>query len=136
MTTPVTASSLAQALTAEALTRARRRLLTGHPDPTRANAPTSASLTVDQLRVLRCERLGADGKKILVDAYEAACQRSVTGALPGYSGSWRRHITHSAQMLARVRSSLAALISEGDEPSTSTPSAHPTPTTPTYSAQP
>ena len=31
--------------------------------------------------------LGSDGKKILVDAYEAACQRSVTGALPGYSGS-------------------------------------------------
>ena len=26
--------------------------------------------------------LGADGKIILVDAYEAACQRSVTGALP------------------------------------------------------
>ena len=45
--------------------------------------------------------LGSDGKKILVDAYEAACQRSVTGALPGYSGSWRRHIAHSAQMLAR-----------------------------------
>ena len=47
-------------------------------------------------------RLDADGKKILVDAYEAACQRSVTGALPGYSGSWRRHIAHSAQMLARA----------------------------------
>ncbi|WP_315298988.1 CRISPR-associated endonuclease Cas1 [uncultured Actinomyces sp.] len=46
--------------------------------------------------------LGADGKKNLVDAYEAACQRSVTGALPGYSGPWRRHITHSAQMLARA----------------------------------
>ena len=46
--------------------------------------------------------LGSDGKKILVDAYEAACQRSITGALPGYSGSWRRHITHSAQMLARA----------------------------------
>ena len=46
--------------------------------------------------------LGADGKKILVDAYEAACQRSITGALPGYSGSWRRHIAHSAQMLARA----------------------------------
>ena len=46
--------------------------------------------------------LGSDGKKILVDAYEAACQRSVTGALPGYSGSWRRHIAHSAQMLARA----------------------------------
>ena len=38
--------------------------------------------------------LGADGKKILVDAYEVASQRSVTGALPGYSGSWRRHIAH------------------------------------------
>ena len=46
--------------------------------------------------------LGGDGKKILVDAYEAACQRSVTGALPGYSGSWRRHIAHAAQMLARA----------------------------------
>ena len=46
--------------------------------------------------------LGSDGKKILVDAYEAACQRSVTGALPGYSGSWRRYIAHSAQMLARA----------------------------------
>ena len=46
--------------------------------------------------------LDGDGKKILVDAYEAACQRSVTGALPGYSGSWRRHIAHSAQMLARA----------------------------------
>ena len=40
--------------------------------------------------------------RIIVDAYEAACQRSVTGALPGYSGSWCRHITHSAQMLARA----------------------------------
>lgn len=46
--------------------------------------------------------LGGDGKKILVDAYEAACQRAVTGALPGYSGPWRRHIAHSAQMLARA----------------------------------
>ena len=45
--------------------------------------------------------LGGDGKKILVDAYEAASQRSVTGALPGYSGSWRRHTAHSAHMLAR-----------------------------------
>ena len=46
--------------------------------------------------------LSSDGKKILVDAYEAACQRSVTGALPGYSGPWRRHIAHAAQMLARA----------------------------------
>ena len=53
--------------------------------------------------------LGSDGKKILVDAYEAACQRSVTGALPGYSGSWRRHIAHSAQMLAHA-------IAEPDHP--------------------
>ena len=45
--------------------------------------------------------LGGDGKRILVDAYEAACQRSITGALPGYSGAWRRHIAQSAQMLAR-----------------------------------
>ena len=29
--------------------------------------------------------LGSDDKKILVDAYETACQRSVTGALPGYT---------------------------------------------------
>ena len=40
--------------------------------------------------------------RIIVNAYEACAQRSVTGALPGYSGSWRRHITHSAQMLARA----------------------------------
>ncbi|EJN53120.1 CRISPR-associated endonuclease Cas1 [Actinomyces sp. ICM58] len=53
--------------------------------------------------------LGSDGKKILVDANEAACQRSVTGALPGYSGSWRRHIAHAAQMLARA-------IAEPDHP--------------------
>ena len=50
----------------------------------------------------RSPTLNSEEPKILVDAYEAACQRSVTGALPGYSGSWRRHITHSAQMLARV----------------------------------
>ena len=52
MTIPDAASSLAEALTAEALTRARRRLLTAHPDPTRANTPTPGSLTDEQLRVL------------------------------------------------------------------------------------
>ena len=51
MTTPATASSLREALTPEALTRARRRLLTAHPDPTRANNPTPGSLTDEQLRV-------------------------------------------------------------------------------------
>ena len=39
MTTLATTSSLRDALTPEALTRARRRLLTAHPDPTRANTP-------------------------------------------------------------------------------------------------
>lgn len=52
MTTPATASSLRAALAPEALTRARRRLLTEHPNPTRANTPTPASPTDDQLRVL------------------------------------------------------------------------------------
>ena len=52
MTTPLTASSLREATSPEALTRARRRLLTAHPDPTRANTPTEGSLTDEQLRVL------------------------------------------------------------------------------------
>ena len=52
MTTPATTSSLRDALTPEALTRARRRLLTAHPDPTRANTPTPGSLTDEQLRLL------------------------------------------------------------------------------------
>ena len=52
MTTPATASSRREATSPEALTRARRRLLTAHPDPTRANTPTPGSLTDKQLRVL------------------------------------------------------------------------------------
>jgi len=52
MTAPATASSLREATSPEALTRARRRLLTAHPDPTRANTPTPGSLTDEQLRVL------------------------------------------------------------------------------------
>ena len=52
MTTLATASSLREATSPEALTRARRRLLTAHPDPTSANTPTSGSLTDEQLRVL------------------------------------------------------------------------------------
>jgi len=52
MTTPATASFLREATSPEALTRARRRLLTAHPDPTRANTPTPGSLTDEQLRVL------------------------------------------------------------------------------------
>lgn len=52
MTTLATTSSLRKAIIPEVLTRARRRLLTAEPDPTRANTPTSGSLTGDQLRVL------------------------------------------------------------------------------------
>ena len=52
MTTLATASSLREATSPEALTRARRRLLTAHPDPTRANTPTPGSLTDEQLRLL------------------------------------------------------------------------------------
>ena len=52
MTTPATASSLREATSPEALTCARRRLLTAHPDPTRANTPTPGILTDEQLPVL------------------------------------------------------------------------------------
>ena len=52
MTTPATASSRREATSPEALTRARRRLLTAYPDPTRANTSTEGSLTDKQLRVL------------------------------------------------------------------------------------
>ena len=52
MTTPATASSLREATSPEALIRARRRLLTAHPDPTSLDTPMSGSLTDEQLRVL------------------------------------------------------------------------------------
>ena len=48
MTTPATASSLREATSPEALTRARRRLLTAHPDPTSANTPTPGSLAAER----------------------------------------------------------------------------------------
>lgn len=71
--------------------------------------------------------LGGDDKKILVDAYEAACQRSVTGALPGYSRPrrWRACARLWPPSSPTPKTS-----------STSTPSAHPASTTPTYSARP
>ena len=52
MTTLATASSLREATSPGALTRARRRLLTAQPDPTRANTPTPGRPTDEQLRVL------------------------------------------------------------------------------------
>ncbi|MBO3724934.1 CRISPR-associated endonuclease Cas1 [Actinomyces bowdenii] len=44
--------------------------------------------------------LTSEGRKVLVDGYEAALQRTTGGALPGFSGTWRRHIHHQAQRLA------------------------------------
>ena len=52
MTTLATTSSLREATSPEALTRARRRLLTVSPDPTGPNAVTQGSLTDEQLRLL------------------------------------------------------------------------------------
>ena len=52
MMTPATASSLREATSPEAHTRARRRLHTAHPDPTSSDTPTPGSLTDEQLRLL------------------------------------------------------------------------------------
>ena len=52
MTTPATASSLREATSPEALTRARRRLLTAYPDPTGPNVTTPGGLTDEQLRLI------------------------------------------------------------------------------------
>lgn len=46
--------------------------------------------------------LDKDGKKALVDGYEATLQRQVKGALPGFAGTWRRHIHHQARLLGRA----------------------------------
>lgn len=46
--------------------------------------------------------LGREGKKVLVDGYEATLQRHVKGALPGFAGTWRRHIHHEAQLFGRA----------------------------------
>ena len=52
MTTPATASSLREAINPDALTRARRRLLTAHPDPTSSDTSAPVSLADEQLRFL------------------------------------------------------------------------------------
>lgn len=46
--------------------------------------------------------LGRDGRKALVDGYEATLQRQVKGALPGFAGTWRQHVHHEAQLLGRA----------------------------------
>ena len=58
MSTPATASSLRETTSPEPLTRARRRLLTAHPDPTRANASTPGRPTDEQLRLLAASDWG------------------------------------------------------------------------------
>ena len=52
MTTPATASSLREAISPEAVTRARRRLLTAHPAPTSSDTSAPGSLIDEQLRLL------------------------------------------------------------------------------------
>jgi hypothetical protein len=80
MTTPAAASSLAEALTPEALTRARRRLLTGHPDPTSSNTPTPGSPTDEQLRVLAASDW-APPRMTALDANTLTTADTVTRAL-------------------------------------------------------
>ena len=93
MTTLATASFLREATSPEALTRARRRLLTAHPDPTRANTPTPGSLTDEQLRLLAASdwvppRIAALGANTIatVDAItRALLAESVRESLDGDS---------------------------------------------------
>lgn len=77
MTTLATTSSLREGITPEAHTRARRRLLTAEPNPTRANTPTSGSLTDDQLRVLAASDW-APPRMTALDASTLATADSVT----------------------------------------------------------
>ena len=102
MTTPATASSLREALTPEALTRARRRLLTAHPDPTRANNTTPGSLTDEQLHVLAAHdwpppRIGALDTNTIATAdpiTRALLAESVRETLERRLGAERPHGTY------------------------------------------
>ena len=80
MTTPATASSMREAISPKALTRDRRRLLTAHPDPTRANTPTSGSPTDEQLRVLAASDW-APPRMTTLDANTLTTADAVTRAL-------------------------------------------------------
>ena len=98
MTTPATASSLREATSPEALTRARHRLLTAHPDPTRANTSTEGSLTDEQLRLLaasdwvppRIAALGANTiattapitRALLAESVRESLERRLTAERP------------------------------------------------------
>lgn len=80
MATLATTSSLREAITPEALTRARRRLLTAEPNPTRANTPTPGRPTDDQLRVLAASDW-APPRMTALDANTFATADTVTRAL-------------------------------------------------------
>ena len=80
MTTPATASSLREATSPEALTRARRRLLTGDADPTSSDAPTPGSLTDEQLRLLAASDWGPPRIAVL-DANTLTTADPITRAL-------------------------------------------------------
>ena len=85
MTTPATASSLREALTPEALTRARRRLLTAHPDPTRANASTPGRPTDEQLRLLTASTLMMANpitRALLAESVRASFERRLAAERP------------------------------------------------------
>ena len=94
MTTPATASSLREATSPEALTRARRRLLTAHPDPTRANTPTPGSLTDEQTRVLAAHDW-APPRIAALDTNMIATADAITRALLAESvrEALERHLT-------------------------------------------
>ena len=102
MTTPATASSLREATSPEALTRARRRLLTAHPDPTRANTPKPGSLTDEQLRVLavsdwappRIAALDANTLTTADTVTRALLAESVRETLEGCLAAERPHGTY------------------------------------------
>jgi len=80
MTALATTSSLREAITPEALTRARRRLLTAEPNPTSSNTPTPGSPTDDQLRVIAASDW-APPRMTALDANTLATAETVTRAL-------------------------------------------------------
>ena len=80
MTTLATTSSLREAITPEALTRARRRLLTAEATPTRANTPTPGSLTDDRPHLLAASDW-APPRMTALDANTLAKADTVTRAL-------------------------------------------------------
>ena len=102
MTTPATASFLREATSPEALTRARRRLLTAHPYPTSSDTPMSGSLTDEQLRLLAASdwippRIAALDANTLTTAdtvTRALLAESVRETLEGRLAAERPHGTY------------------------------------------